>query len=138
MTNYKANSLKSGLTIHVRRAKKKHTYEARIIFRLGDIGNISIKSVEAYSLGEAKKMFREIFKDSLEAFSFDYSELNLIDDRHHIYGSGKQQYFNDVITKYTHEDTKSNQENIDKLDIKLKAEEIKRMKKIQGVDNGRV
>tara|TARA_B100002051_G_C16554360_1_gene544209 strand:+ start:465 stop:869 length:405 start_codon:yes stop_codon:yes gene_type:complete len=132
MTNYKLNSLDSGLTIKVRKTQKKNFYEARIIFRLGDTQAISIKRVEAYSLGEARKMFREIFKDSLEAFSFDYSELNLIDDRHHIYGSGKQQYWNELMTKGLHEDTKSNQTNINKLDKKLKEEEAKRMKKIQG------
>ena len=59
-------------------------------------------------------------------------ELNLIDDRHHIYGSGKQQYWNELMTKGLHEDTKSNQTNINKLDKKLKEEEVKRMKKIQG------
>jgi len=128
MTNFKMNSLDSGLTIKVRRTQKKNVYEARVIFRLGDVVDINIKSVVAYSLAEAQKIFREMFKDSIEAFTFDYSELNLIDDRNYIYGSGKQQYWNDVLT----ERHQINQANIDKFNGKLRDKETRRMKKIQG------
>ena len=126
--NQKMNSLKSGLTINVRKTQKQNIYEARIIFRLGNMENVSIISVEAYSLGEAQKLFREKFKDSLEAFTFDYSDLNLIDDRNYIYGSGKQQHWNNVLG----EKHQINQPNIDKFNQKLKLKETRRMRKLQG------
>ena len=126
--NYKMNSLDSGLTIKVRKTQKKNIYEARVIFRLGDVIDINIKSVVAYDLAEAQKLFREMFKDSIEAFTFDYSELNLIDDRNYIYGSGNQQYWNNSLG----ERHQINQANIDKVNGKLRDKETRRMRKLQG------
>ena len=127
MKNYKMNSLKNGLTIKIHKTREKNIFEARVIFRLGDIQSVTFKHTEAYSYAEAKKIFREQFKDLIEAFSFDYSDLNHIDDRHYIYGSGKQVRWNSCNCKAV-----ADMKDVEKYDEKLRLDYQKKLKKLQG------